>query len=283
MFIDFWKMHGIGNDFILLDDRDRTIETHLAYPELAQRLCHRKFGIGADGIILVRNSDTHDLRFIIINSDGTEPEMCGNGMRCFAKFVYETGILAKEQMQVQTLAGTVIPLIEKDDTGQVACVRVDMGPPKLSAEQVPFVCDRDRALEEPIETEQGRVSVTCVSMGNPHAVIFVEDLSTVDIEGLGPLVETHPRFPEKTNVEFVEVLSDGELKMRVWERGVGVTLACGTGACAALTAAHLTGRAKRCAVVHLDGGDLNISWDEDSGRIYKTGPAEKVFESRVTI
>nr|WP_319395480.1 diaminopimelate epimerase [uncultured Desulfobacter sp.] len=281
MRIDFWKMHGLGNDFIVLDDRDKAIAGHIDYADLAINLCHRRFGIGADGIILVRNSDTHDIRFVIINSDGSEPEMCGNGMRCFAKYLYENDIFVKDEMRVQTLAGTVVPRIEKKQGGRVESVCVDMGVPKLAPDQIPFVHDGKTALDVPIETGQGMLSVSCVSMGNPHAVIFVDDLSVVDIETIGPMVETHPRFPEKTNVEFIEVISDSQIKMRVWERGAGVTLACGTGACAAAAAAHLTGRAGRQVRVHLDGGDLDISWNESGGHIFKTGPAQTVFKGTI--
>jgi len=283
MHIAFWKMHGLGNDFIMLDDRDKTIAGHTDYSDLAVHLCHRRFGIGADGIILARHSDTHDIRFVIINSDGSEPEMCGNGIRCFAKYLYENNILVKDEMTVQTRAGTVVPRIEKRQNGQVVSVYVDMGVPGLVPEQIPFVHDGDTALGIPIETEQGTISVFCVSMGNPHAVIFVEDLSRVDIEAIGPLVENHPRFPEKTNVAFIEVLSQTALKMRVWERGAGVTLACGTGACAAVTAAHLAGRVGRQVRVNLDGGDLDISWDESCGHIFKTGPAQTVFKGNLEI
>ena len=283
MLIDFWKMHGLGNDFIMLDDRDKIIAGHIDYSDLAVRLCHRRFGIGADGIILVRNSATHDMCFVILNSDGSEPEMCGNGMRCFTKYLYERNIWVKDEIKVETLAGTVVPRIEKKSNGKVVSVCVDMGKPRLVSSQIPFVHDQEMALEVPIETAQGTLSVTCVSMGNPHAVIFVNDLSMVKIESIGPLVENHVRFPEKTNVEFVEILSDKEIKMRVWERGAGVTLACGTGACAAATAAHLTGRAGRRVCVHLDGGDLDISWDESCGHIFKTGPAQTVFTGQLEI
>lgn len=176
-----------------------------------------------------------------------------------------------------------MPRIEQKQSGQVVSVCVDMGVPRFVPEQIPFVHDGDRALGVPIETEQGIMSVSCVSIGNPHAVIFVEDLSRVDIETIGPLVENHPRFPEKTNVEFIEVLSHTALKMRVWERGAGVTLACGTGACAAVTMAHLTERVGRQVRVHLDGGDLDISWDESCGHIFKTGPAQTVFKGTVEI
>ncbi|WP_321493986.1 diaminopimelate epimerase [uncultured Desulfobacter sp.] len=283
MLINFWKMHGLGNDFVVLDDRDEAIAGHIDYSDLAVRLCHRRFGIGADGVILARHSDTHDIRFVIYNSDGSQPEMCGNGMRCFAKYLYENSILVQDEIKVQTLAGTVVPRIEKKQDGQVVSVCVDMGVPRLVPGQIPFVHDGAMALGVPIETAQGTLSVSCVSMGNPHAVIFVNDLSLVDIESIGSMVENHHRFPEKTNVEFIEILNDSQMKMRVWERGAGVTLACGTGACAAVTAAHLTGRTGRKVLVHLDGGDLQISWDESSGHIFKTGPAQAVFKGNIDI
>ena len=283
MELNFWKMEGLGNDFILLDDRDGVIEGHIPYSDLAVRLCDRHFGVGGDGIILALESQTHDIRFVIINSDGTEPRMCGNGMRCFAKFLYEKGILVKEKMRVQTLAGTVIPKVILDREGHVTSVRVDMGPPELVPTNIPFICDRETALEEIIETGEGRVAVTCVSMGNPHAVIFVNDFRQVNLNKQGRAVECHERFPEKTNVEFIRVISDSELDMMVWERGAGITLACGTGACAALVAAHLTGRTGRKAVIHLDGGDLDILWDEKTNHIFKTGSTCLAFEGRVKI
>ncbi|MCG8635548.1 MAG: diaminopimelate epimerase [Desulfobacterales bacterium] len=283
MEIKFWKMEGLGNDFIMMDDRDESIVTHISYSDLAVRLCDRHFGIGGDGIILARKSDTHDVRFVIINSDGTEPQMCGNGMRCFAKYLYETGILVRDEMRVDTLAGTVIPRVSVDAAGVVTSVRVDMGPPELRPPHIPFSCDKDRALEEIVETGQGPVAVTTVSMGNPHAVTFVDDLSLVNVEKAGRAVETHERFPEKTNVEFIQVVSDTELNMKVWERGAGITLACGTGACASLVAAHLTGRTGNTAVVHLDGGDLEIHWDKETNHIFKTGPASLAFEGSTTV
>ena len=283
MELNFWKMEGLGNDFIMLDDRDKAIANHIPYSDLAVGLCDRHFGIGADGIILVRESERLDMRFVIINSDGTEPQMCGNGMRCFAKFLYETGILAKEEMQVETLAGTVVPRLSLDNEGRVVSVCVDMGEPVLDPAQIPFVSDQSPALEERIETPVGPAVVTAVSMGNPHAVIFVTDMGAVDLERQGRAVECHGRFPEKTNVEFIQVISEEELNMQVWERGAGITLACGTGACASLVAAHLTGRASNEATVHLDGGDLSIRWDRETNHIFKTGPATLAFTGQVRI
>lgn len=283
MKLDFSKMEGLGNDFVILDDRDGRIEAAMPYPRLARKLCDRHFGIGGDGIILVRTSEDHDIRFVIINSDGTEPEMCGNGIRCFAKYLYEKKILTQRSMRVETLAGTVVPEVFVNQKGQVTSITVDMGVPELLCENIPFVCDQKTAVEESIETPDGIRVVTTVSMGNPHAVIFVPDIGKVDVEGVGRAVETHERFPEKTNVEFIERVSDTELKMKVWERGAGITLACGTGACASLVAASLTQRTGHRALVHLDGGDLEIFWDKESGHIFKTGPAVLVFEGRISI
>lgn len=283
MELTFWKMEGLGNDFIMLDDRDESILNALPYSDLAVRLCDRHFGIGADGIILARESATHDMRFVIINSDGTEPQMCGNGMRCFARYLYENGILVKEEMQIETLAGTVVPRLILDETGRAASVRVDMGEPVLEPNRIPFISDTMPALEEEVCTSMGTEVVTAVSMGNPHAVVFVADIAEVDLEGRGRALEICDRFPEKTNVEFVQVISDAELCMRVWERGAGITLACGTGACASLVAAHLTGRAGREAVVHLDGGDLKLSWEKETNHIFKTGPARLAFSGQVVL
>jgi diaminopimelate epimerase len=283
MKLDFSKMEGLGNDFVILDDRDGRIEAAMPYPRLARKLCDRHFGIGGDGIILVRASEDHDIRFVIINSDGTEPEMCGNGIRCFAKYLYEKKILTQRSMRVETLAGTVVPEVFLDQEDQVTSITVDMGVPELLCEKIPFVCEQKTAVAESIETPGGTRVVTTVSMGNPHAVIFVPDIDKVDVEGVGRAVETHERFPEKTNVEFIERVSDTELKMKVWERGAGITLACGTGACASLVAASLTQRTGHRALVHLDGGDLEIFWDKESGHIFKTGPAVLVFEGTISI
>ena len=195
MELEFWKMEGLGNDFIMLDDRDETIGDHISYSDLAVRLCDRHFGIGGDGIILVRTSESHDVRFVIINSDGTEPQMCGNGMRCFAKYLYERGILVKEEMRVDTLAGTVVPRVTVDENGLVSSVSVDMGPPELRPANIPFACDRKEARNEPVDTREGVFEGTCVSMGNPHAVIFVDDLDRVNVKRSGRAVETHDRFP----------------------------------------------------------------------------------------
>jgi diaminopimelate epimerase len=284
MEIQFSKMEGLGNDFIVMDDRNGLIEAGMPYPQLSVTLCDRHFGIGADGIILVKPSKDHDIRFVIYNSDGSRADMCGNGMRCFARYLYEKKILDRKQVRVQTDAGTVVPEVVVDESGRVTVVQVDMGPPVLTCKDIPFVSDTDTAVEEPIDMGEGRMAtVTAVGMGNPHAVVFVDDLSKVDVSGQGRTIEIHPRFPAKTNVEFIQVMDAQTLKMKVWERGAGMTLACGTGACAALTAAHVTGRTGRHATVILDGGELSIFWDPSNNHLFKAGPARRVFEGVVRV
>jgi diaminopimelate epimerase len=277
-------MEGLGNDFIVMDDRNGSIEARMSYSQLAETLCDRHFGIGADGIILVKPSKDHDIRFVIYNSDGSRADMCGNGMRCFAKYLYEKKIIDRKQVRVQTDAGTVVSEVNVDESGRVAEVKVDMGPPVLTCRDIPFVSDTDTAIGESLDMGDGRtVTVTAVGMGNPHAVVFVEDLTVVNVAAQGRAIEIHPRFPAKTNVEFIQVMDDQTLKMKVWERGAGMTLACGTGACAALTAAHVTGRTGRHATVILDGGELSIFWDPVNDHLFKTGPARLVFEGMIPI
>jgi len=283
MELEFVKMEGLGNDFIILDDRETKIEQHTPYPVLAKRLCSRHFGIGADGIILILNAPEHDVKFRIYNSDGSQAQMCGNGMRCFAKILYEKKIISQKKIRVDTKAGTVIPEVIPDDTGKVQSVRVDMGEPVLFCPDIPFKSPNEKAIEENLAVGDNMYQITVVSMGNPHAVLFVDDVSRMDIEGIGRSIETHERFPEKTNVEFIEVTKNGDLKMKVWERGAGITLACGTGACASLVASHLTARTSEKTIVHLDGGDLEIFWDKKTNHIFKAGPAKLVFEGRIRI
>ncbi len=283
MELNFTKMEGLGNDFVMLDDRDGAIARAMAYPVLARKLCSRRFGIGSDGIIITMDAKTADVGFRIFNPDGSEPEMCGNGMRCFAKLVFEQKIVAKQRFTVETLAGTIVPEIHLSKTRQVEAVCVDMGEPILDPGRIPFTCDRHRAVNEPIRVNGTTLFLTAVSMGNPHAVIFVDDVETVDLERLGRAIETHERFPAKTNVEFVKVVNDQELVMRVWERGAGETLACGTGASAVLVAALLNGHTRETALVHLAGGDLSIHWDQQSNHLFKTGPATHVFTGTINI
>ncbi len=283
MRINFTKMEGIGNDFIFIDDRDLQIEKQISYERLSKKLCDRRFGIGGDGLILLSNSNTCDLKFKIFNSDGSEAQMCGNGMRCFAKHAYEKNIVDQDEFKVETLAGTIIPKILFNTKGEIDFVRVDMGKPILENKRIPFISKNRESVLESIEVDGQLIEITTVSMGNPHAVLFVDCIEKADVTRLGPKIEVDQRFPEKTNVEFVEVISKKEMKMKVWERGAGETLACGTGACASLVAACLAGKTCERATVHLTGGDLFIEWNRQNNHVYKTGPAKTVFEGRIEI
>ncbi len=277
MKMNFSKMHGLGNDFVVVDDREQQIESEISYNDLSKKVCDRNFGIGADGLIVVLNSETHDIKYRIFNPDGSEPEMCGNGMRCYAKFVYDNKVVDKKEFKVETLAGTIIPKVNIDENGIVNTVRVDMGEPILNAKEVPFVSEVEKAINEKVVVDGEEINITAVSMGNPHGVIFVKDTKNAPVTTLGPKVEKFEKFPEKTNVEFIEVISRDELNMRVWERGAGETLACGTGACASLVAAVLNDKTDNKALIHLLGGDLTIEWNRETNHIFKTGPAVLVF------
>ncbi|MEG4327681.1 diaminopimelate epimerase [Microcoleus sp. AT3-A2] len=272
--IEFAKYHGLGNDFILIDNRHSS--EPVITPEQAVDLCDRHFGIGADGVIfaLPGENDT-DYTMRIFNSDGSEPEMCGNGIRCLAKFIADLeGSEAKTQYRIHTLAGVISPELRSD--GQV---KVDMGVPRLLAAEIPttLTASDAKVIDVPIEVADKSWSVTCVSMGNPHCITFVEDVSAVALESVGPQFENNQAFPQRTNTEFIQVIRSDYVKMRVWERGAGVTLACGTGACAAVVAGVLVGKCDRATAVELPGGVLEIEWAEVSGRIYMTGPAQRVF------
>jgi diaminopimelate epimerase len=286
MEVDFIKMHGIGNDFIMMDFYSRQLPKQIDFGEVAKKLCDRHFGIGADGLILILPSERYDLRMRIFNFDGSEAQMCGNGIRCFAKFVYENNMINKIKFSVETLAGKIVPelIFSYDDKDTIEGVKVDMGNPNLTKKEIPMIGNPDRqVVNETISFEKGKYfKVTCVSMGNPHCVIFVEDVDVFSVTEIGPVIEKHHLFPEKTNVEFVQVINEHEINFRVWERGVGETMACGTGASAAVVAGVLNKRIKKNAIVHLKGGDLKIEWSED-GHIYMTGSAESVFKGSVQI
>lgn len=269
----FHKIHGLGNDFILTRDLD---PERCDLARVARDVCDRHFGIGADGLILVLPSATADFRMRIFNPDGSEPEMCGNGIRCFAKYVYEQGLTQKTSLTVETLAGIIKPELILAG-GRVEKVRVDMGRPRLAAEEIPVAGYGPGPITEAEIDALGQSFLfTAVSMGNPHAVIPVDDLDNLPWQTLGPALETHSAFPRKTNVEFAQVLNPKEVQVVVWERGAGPTLACGTGACATVVALALTGRLDRQATVHLPGGDLEIAWEADD-HVYMTGPATEVF------
>lgn len=279
MAIEFTKYHGLGNDFILIDNR--AASTPLLTPEQAVKLCDRHFGIGADGVIfaLPGEKDT-DYTMRIFNSDGSEPEMCGNGIRCLAGFLADLEGMSrtKDRYRIHTLAGVITPQLMED--GQV---RVDMGLPRLLAGEIPttLAAADAKVINQPLEVAGKSWDVTCVSMGNPHCITFVDDVAAIPLEAIGPLFENHPVFPQRTNTEFIEVVSRDYVKMRVWERGAGITLACGTGACAALVAGVLTGKCDRIATVELPGGPLEIEWSEIDQRIYMTGPADRVFTGKI--
>lgn len=282
MGIEFTKYHGLGNDFILIDNRT-TAEPRLT-PQEAIKYCDRHFGIGADGVIFaLPGQDGTDYTMRIFNSDGSEPEMCGNGIRCMAKFLLDLeaadqgtqpAALLPRSFKIHTLAGVITPRIEAN--GQVT---VDMGLPKLLAGEIPTTLNsaEHKVIDQPLEVAGQSWQVTCVSMGNPHCITFVDDVAAIALETVGPQFEHHPIFPQRTNTEFIQVVRSDYLKMRVWERGAGITLACGTGACASLVAGVLTGRCDRRATVELPGGPLEIEWSELDQRVYMTGPAERVF------
>lgn len=272
MAIAFVKYHGLGNDFILIDNR-QSVDPVLT-PEQAVRWCDRHFGIGADGVIFVLPGQAgSDYTMRIFNSDGSEPEMCGNGIRCFAKFVADLEGKPIATYQVHTLAGMMTPELRAD--GQVT---VDMGLPRLLAAEIPttLAAPDHKVVDVPLEVASQTWQVTGVSMGNPHCITFVESVAAIDLEKIGPQFEHHPAFPQRTNTEFIEVVRSDYLKMRVWERGAGITLACGTGACASLVAGVLNDRCDRRATVELPGGPLEIEWSENQ-RLYMTGPATPVF------
>ncbi len=271
----FTKYHGLGNDFILIDNRNSA--TPLVSPEEAVKMCDRHFGIGADGVIFALPGDEHnDYTMRIFNSDGSEPEMCGNGIRCLARFIasLEGTETVGKSYRIHTLAGTIIPRIEAE--GQV---RVDMGTPFLLGKEIPTTLgnDEDKVINQSLEVGGQSWLVTCVSMGNPHCITFVDNVDEIALETIGPLFEHHSVFPERTNTEFIEVVRRDYIKMRVWERGAGITLACGTGACASVVAGVLTGKCDRLCTVELPGGRLTIEWSENDGKLYMTGSAEAVF------
>ncbi|OGC03641.1 diaminopimelate epimerase [candidate division WOR-1 bacterium RIFOXYA12_FULL_43_27] len=264
----FTKMHGLGNDFVLVDCRCEKLEG-IDLPQLAEDVCDRNFGIGADGLILVLPSDKADARMQIFNPDGSEPEMCGNGIRCFAKYLYDTMENKKELLSVETKAGIMLPAVMAEK-GQAAAVEVDMGIPQILNTYDLVLSTYDFKIHE-------------VSMGNPHAVIFVDDLDAVNLQEVGPKIENHPHFPNRTNVEFVKIIDRKHIEVKVWERGAGETLACGTGACAAVAAAVTEGKTDQEVIVTLPGGNLDIEWNRDDKHILMRGPAETVFTGEYTL
>lgn len=272
--MNFTKMNGLGNDFVVIAGEQQLPDNAA---ELAINLCNRFFGIGADGLVYILPSEIADFRMRIINSDGSEAEQCGNAIRCVAKYVYDNGLTDKEEITIETLGAGAQKVQLTVQDGKVATVRVDMGQPILNGLQIPTTVDAERVIEHPIEVDGREFRFTAVSMGNPHCVIYVDDAINFDLGTWGPKLETHPLFPRKVNVEFVTVNSRTHTDMRVWERGAGPTLACGTGACATVVASVLTGATDRTATVSLKGGDLLIEWNELDNHVYMTGPAAESF------
>lgn len=297
----FTKMHGLGNDYVYVNCLEEQVENP---SETARRVSDRHFGIGSDGLILIRPSNEADFEMEMYNADGSRGEMCGNGIRCLAKYVYDYGLTDKTSISVETLGGIKHLDLTVED-GKVALVRVDMGKPELRAEAIPIICERvteecvmdedsvlggeavseyrgeekcKQVIDDPIVVDGMEYQITGVSMGNPHAVVFLEDVKELDIEKIGPKFENHERFPRRINTEFVRVIDRETIEMRVWERGSGETLACGTGACAAAVASILNGLAGRKVTVKLLGGDLLVEWEKETGNVYMTGPAVTVFE-----
>ncbi len=275
---EFTKWQGCGNDFVLFDCRQ---EAPADYAKLAQQVCDRHYGVGADGILVVLPSDCADFRMRIFNTDGSEAEMCGNGIRCFARYIYDFGLTDKTCFTVETGAGVLVPEIILEN-GQVTGVKVDMGEPHLLGEEIPVTgFDGQRVIDEPLTVDGKNYRMTAVSMGNPHCVIFVDDAENFPIYELGRQFESHALFPKKTNTEFVEVRDRRHVRMRVWERGAAVTLACGTGSCATVVAGILNDKLDREAEVQLDGGRLIVKWAENN-HVFMTGPAELVFSGKLT-
>jgi diaminopimelate epimerase len=275
--IKFTKMHGLGNDYVYIDCINQHIENE---SDLARFVSNRNFGIGSDGLILICKSDIADFKMRMFNSDGSEAEMCGNGIRCVGKFVYDKGLTNKETIDVETLAGIKTLILNVED-GKVKTVRVDMGEPILNPDKIPVIASEEPVKNLKIKADDKEFKFTCVSMGNPHAITVVNDVKNFDIHKYGKIVEIDKAFPRKTNVEFVEIVDNQNIKMRVWERGAGETLACGTGACATAVACNINGLTDREVNIELLGGILNIKWDKNDNHVYMTGPAVTVFDGEL--
>ncbi len=275
--IKFTKMHGLGNDYVYIDAIDQKIENESS---LAKFVSNRHFGIGSDGLILICKSEIADFKMRMFNSDGSEAEMCGNGIRCVGKFVYDKGLTNKTTVKIETLAGIKTLILNTKD-GKVETARVDMGEPILEAEKIPVISTEKPVKNLELEAENKKFKFTCVSMGNPHAITIVENTKEFDVEKYGKVLEIDKAFPKKANIEFAQIIDRQNINMRVWERGAGETLACGTGACATAVACNLNGLTDRKVNIELLGGTLNIEWNETDNHIYMTGPAVTVFDGEL--
>lgn len=275
----FTKMHGLGNDYVYVNCFEEKIDNP---PAVARFVSDRHFGIGSDGLIMINPSKTADFEMEMYNADGSRGEMCGNGIRCVAKYVYDYGLTDKTQISVETLGGIKYLDLTVED-GKVSLVKVDMGKPKLEADLIPIISEREQVIDEPIEVDGKEYHMTGVSMGNPHAVIYVDDVKGLDLEKIGPKFENHERFPKRINTEFVHCIDRQTVELRVWERGSGETLACGTGACAVAVSSILNNLTDTQVTVKLLGGDLQIEWDREKDRVFMTGPATVVFDGVIDI
>lgn len=273
----FTKMHGLGNDYICINGFHEKISTPEA---MAVNLCDRHYGIGGDGMLLILPSETADFKMELYNADGSGAKMCGNGIRCLGKYVFEHGLTKEKELTIETPSGPH-SIFLRASSNRVEDVKVDMGVPILNAHSIPIRSEKDLVFREPIEVCQKEFLMTGVSMGNPHVVVFVEDLENLPMEQWGYAFEFHPRFPDRINAEFCKVIDDRRIQVRVWERGVGETLACGTGASAAVVAAILNGVTKREVCVELPGGKLQVTWDPETEHVFLTGEARNVFEGEI--
>lgn len=280
----FSKMQGLGNDYVIIDESEETVIPEDKKAEVVEKLCQRGFSIGADGVIFVAPSEIAETRFRIFNADGSEAEMCGNGIRCFGKFVYENRIVEAEEIKVETLAGIKVLNLNVED-GEVVSSRVDMGLASFLTREIPMVTEKEEFIDEELEISGIKFPLTAVNVGNPHAVIFTDDLKEVTLSELGPLLENHAAFPERTNVHFVRIVQPDEVEMITWERGAGFTLACGTGATAAALAGYRLGQLDKNVLIHLPGGNLEISVYHENGNLgaFMEGDAVMVFEGIIEV
>lgn len=275
----FTKMEGLGNDYVYVNCFRETVDNP---SEVAKKVSDRHFGIGSDGLILIKPSEVADFRMDMYNADGSQAEMCGNGIRCVAKYVYDYGLTDKTSISIETLAGIKYLDLQVTD-GKVSLITVNMGSPELIPDKIPVISDSKHVVDEPIEVDGTTYKMTCVSMGNPHCIVFVEDTASFPLETVGPLFENHERFPKRVNTEFIQLLDRKTVNMRVWERGSGETLACGTGACASAVACILNGLTEDEITLHLLGGDLIVRWDQQDNLVYMTGPAQVVFDGEIVL
>ena len=275
----FTKMHGCGNDYVYVNCFEETVNNPAAVSEYVS---DRRFGIGSDGLILICPSETADFRMVMYNADGSEGSMCGNGIRCVAKYVYDYGLTDKTEISVETKSG--IKYLELTvENGKVSLVKVNMGAPGLLAKEIPVISDKEKVIDEPVTIQGKEYRITCVSMGNHHAVTVVEDTASFPVEKIGPFFENHEMFPDRVNTEFVQLISRSEMNMRVWERGSGETWACGTGTCASVVACVINGYTDEHVLVHLLGGDLQIFYDRAADTVWMTGPAAVVFDGEIDV